>query len=334
MALNSPTHGRRDGGSVRTIGVVVIVTVTPNPAFDASLPLPGTDPGSSHRIEAMLERAGGKGLNVAGILACLGRDVVAAGPVGGTRANEFVQDARARGITAAFTPSPVATRRTVAVLEPDRDTLFIESGLPQPTSVWNDLVGEIAQLVRLGDVLAVSGSLPPTTSEDLIARLCERAHAVDALTILDTCGVPLLNALDYHPTVVSINEREAVSVVDSSDPVRAAHALVNLGARSAVISCGAAGLVAVAPGVPTLSAALTKPIRGNPTGAGDAVTAALAACFDLADGADVESPSWWRDTLRKAVSWSAACVLQPGAGFVEVADVDRLNATIKIEEIS
>ena len=37
--------------------------------------------------------------------------------------------------------------------------------------------------------------------------------------------------------------------------------------------------------------------------------------------------------LRRGVAWSAAAVLQPVAGAVDPADVDRLLPTVEIEEI-
>ncbi|GJF33142.1 hypothetical protein KNE206_58420 [Kitasatospora sp. NE20-6] len=50
----------------------MIVTVTPDPA-----------PHTSHRVDAVHEQAGGKGVNVAGVLHALGRRAVAVLPPGG-----------------------------------------------------------------------------------------------------------------------------------------------------------------------------------------------------------------------------------------------------------
>jgi tagatose 6-phosphate kinase len=64
-------------------------------------------------------------------------------------------------------------------------------------------------------------------------------------------------------------------------------------------------------------------LSGNPTGAGDALVAALAA--GLADG----SP--WARMLPEAVTWSAAAVLQHVAGEIDPHDVARLAPEVLVE---
>lgn len=66
-------------------------------------------------------------------------------------------------------------------------------------------------------------------------------------------------------------------------------------------------------------------LSGNPTGAGDACVAALAA--GLAAGAP------WPDTLREAVALSAAAVLCPVAGDFDGQTYHRLRTTVPVEEI-
>lgn len=69
---------------------------------------------------------------------------------------------------------------------------------------------------------------------------------------------------------------------------------------------------------------LAEPLHGNPTGAGDAAVAALAA--GLATGATA------RDMVQAAVAWSAAAVLEPVAGQVNPEDVHRLYGKVLMEE--
>lgn len=64
-----------------------------------------------------------------------------------------------------------------------------------------------------------------------------------------------------------------------------------------------------------LTARLRWAIAGNATGAGDAAVAAAAAC--LADGADEPDV-----LLRRAVAWSAAAVLMPGAGEISPRHIE------------
>jgi tagatose 6-phosphate kinase len=57
----------------------MIVTVTPNLALDVTYELPELRPGHAHRVRAVHSRAGGKGVNVARVLASLGHDVLVLG---------------------------------------------------------------------------------------------------------------------------------------------------------------------------------------------------------------------------------------------------------------
>jgi tagatose 6-phosphate kinase len=102
-----------------------------------------------------------------------------------------------------------------------------------------------------------------------------------------------------------------------------ARALQRKGARHVVVSLGADGVLAVAPDGTVVRAGLGEHLRGNPTGAGDAAVAAVAA--GLARG------SAWDECVRDAVAWSAAAVLQPTAGVVDPADIDRLRAAVRVE---
>jgi tagatose 6-phosphate kinase len=81
--------------------------------------------------------------------------------------------------------------------------------------------------------------------------------------------------------------------------------------------------VLVEPAGAVTRAWLAEPLSGNPTGAGDAAVAALAAGLSLG-----RAP---RDTLRDAVAWSAAAVLHPVAGHIRPADIDRLLPMVRVQ---
>ena len=86
----------------------------------------------------------------------------------------------------------------------------------------------------------------------------------------------------------------------------AALALIDMGARTVLVSAGADGMLAFDHAAPGgyWSARLPEALSGNPTGAGDAGVAAAAVA--LAEG--ITEP---REILRRATAWSAAAVLMP-----------------------
>ncbi|MER7073012.1 PfkB family carbohydrate kinase [Terrabacter sp. NPDC000476] len=348
----------------------MIVTLTPNPALDITYAVPTVTLGESHRVGSVTERAGGKGLNVAAVLATMlastsnrtstpttttptetgtspGAGVVAVAPVGALDRDLFAADLDARRVPHRLIESPCPTRRSVAVVESDgRATLLNEAGVGQSRRVWQLVTDEVERLAGSARVLTVSGSLPPGTDPDLVLRLTELAHAHDLLVVLDVSGEALARALPAHPDLVKPNRSEAAGVLHAlagtTDPApaatatlptaeEAAYALVGAGARAAVVSDGAAGLVLVH-GELALRARLPRPLTGNPTGAGDALTAALAAGLDQA-GQLPDGAAPWEALLRAGVAWSAAAVLQPVAGALDPADADRLAPDVEIEEI-
>jgi tagatose 6-phosphate kinase len=122
---------------------------------------------------------------------------------------------------------------------------------------------------------------------------------------------------------VKPNSSELLGTTGRSDVAAAAAELRRRGAKAVVASLGAAGMAVFAPEGSWRAAPPTRMV-GNPTGAGDAAAAALIAA------AVAGAP--WPDRLRDAVALSAAAVLQPTAGTVDMHDYRRLIPLILVEE--
>ena len=117
---------------------------------------------------------------------------------------------------------------------------------------------------------------------------------------------------------------DELAVTGLADPLAAARRLRERGAGAVVASRGADGLLAVtADGC--WRAAAPEPVHGNPTGAGDACVAALAA--GLAAGTP------WPELLADAVALSAAAVACPLAGDVDLPTYRRLAPLVAVEEL-
>ncbi len=175
-------------------------------------------------------------------------------------------------------------------------------------------------------MVVASGSLPPGIPTDAYAAVVRLAHEAGALGVVDTSAAPLLAALEAGPDLVKPNRDELAEVTGETDPVAGARLLLERGAREVVVSAGADGLLDVTVTGEVWRAALDAPLAGNPTGAGDAAVAALAA--GLAEGRTA------RESLADAVAWSAAAVLHPLAGHVRPDDVGRLRAEVRVEQLA
>lgn len=309
----------------------MIFTLTPNPAVDITYAVPRLHVGESHRVSITGTHAGGKGLNVAGVLACMSVEHVAIAPVGEGHTDFFVEDAAQRGVRLRVVDSPVTTRRSVAVFSADGlATVLNEQGAPQPPQVWEEMTEIVRSSCRPGDVFTVSGSLPPETPDEAIVTLCRVAAEAGAELVVDGRGRWVSQVLDATPALVKPNESEAASMTGITDPLEAAHALVAGGAWAALVSRGAAGLILVTATGRVIEAKPRTPGAGNATGAGDALTAAISAGLDGTPRDEVD----WPAVLRVGVAWSAAAVRQTVAGVIDGTDVEALLDDVDIIEHS
>lgn len=322
----------------------MIVTLTPNPAVDLTYRLPVLTAGRSHRVGAPQRRAGGKGVNTAGVLARMGVEHRCAAAVGAEVAPWWEQDLRARGVQplTVTVHAPHRTRSTTAYVTDDGEaTLLSEEGECCPAQAWSELTERVLDALSGSgagqrdpssrSVLAVCGSLAPDTPLDPLLGLVSRALEQGVAVVVDGSGPWLRAVLPLRPTLVRPNASEAHGVTGETDAAASARRLVELGARAAVVSSGEEGAVLQTPA----GAWRARPgarLNGNPTGAGDAATAAIVT--HLAQGDPAAEPDRWPELLVAAVAWSGAAVLSPLAGDVDPADVRRLTAEVGVQRLA
>ena len=206
---------------------------------------------------------------------------------------------------AAFARISGETRRTFAVVDTVRGetALFNEPG-PQ---VGPDEYAEFC--VMYGRALAgctavvLSGSLPPGLSPDTYAELAAMAAAAGVPAVLDAHGEALLRGAAARPAIVKPNLAELEALVgrslstargaDTDAVALAARELRAAGPQAVVVTLGADGLWA-ATDDGSWQAVPSADVRGNPTGAGDAVAAGLV------HGLVLGRP--WEERLRHAGS--------------------------------
>jgi tagatose 6-phosphate kinase len=158
------------------------------------------------------------------------------------------------------------------------------------------------------------------------AGLVRTARAAGVPVLLDTAGEALRRGVAARPDVIKPNAGELAELTGSHEPSRATQDARRRGARAVVATFGSEGLVAVTP-EGRWRAAPPARVRGNPTGAGDSVSAALLA--GLVDRLP------WPDRLSRAVALSAATVLAPAAGeFDPTAYRDLLGRVTVTGEVT
>jgi 1-phosphofructokinase family hexose kinase len=300
----------------------MILTVTPNPALDVTYRVGSLEVGESHRVEAPVTRAGGKGVNVARVITQTGGHALVLATAGGAAGSRFADDLLASGLPHELVPVAPETRTSIAIVdESDSSTTMLnEAGHPLSVEEWEHL-GEAADRLSVpAQCLVASGSLPADAPESFYASLVAVARGRGIPSIVDTSGPGLVLAARAGANVLKPNRRELAETTGESDPLAGAAQLIGLGAGLVFVSLGEKGMLAVSASDPSrpVRARLDTPLRGNATGAGDAAVAAIASC--LVEG--VHDPA---AILSRAVAWSAAAVLAPLAGELDpgFAELER-----------
>ncbi|MDV6012128.1 hexose kinase [Haloechinothrix sp. LS1_15] len=299
----------------------MIVTVTANTALDVTYRVTELTLHTSHRVRSVHARAGGKGINVARVLHALDHRVLALATVGGATGGAVRRDLGAAGFATALTTVGGETRRTVTVVDRDA-TVFNEPGPTVTGAEWAALLRSYQDHLAAASAVVLSGSLPPGAPRDGYADLAARAAAAEVPAVLDAGGAALWHGCAGGPAIVAPNAAELAEATGCADPLTGARVLLRRGARAVVITRGEAGIAAVT-GDGIWSACPPERVTGNPTGAGDAVTAALAEA--------VVAGRPWPERVARAVALSAAAVGTPSAGEIDTATLVRLEPRVRPE---
>ncbi|WP_420076571.1 1-phosphofructokinase family hexose kinase [Streptomyces sp. JL3001] len=302
----------------------MILTVTLNTALDITYRVRALRPHASHRVSEVTERPGGKGLNVARVLAALGHEVTVTGFTGGAT-GRMVQErlTGVPGVVDALLPVSGSTRRTIAVVdERTGDTTQLNEPGPTVTPAeWSAFQEAYDDLVASASVVALCGSLPPGVPVGAYAGLVRSAKAAEVPVLLDTSGEALRRGVAARPDIIKPNADELAELTGSHDPLRATQDARRRGARTVVASLGESGLLAQ---TPEGCWRATPPARlsGNPTGAGDAAVAGLLSGL-------VENLPW-PDRLARAVALSAAAVRSATAGDFDRETYEKLMVQVSM----
>ncbi|MFJ8696328.1 1-phosphofructokinase family hexose kinase [Streptomyces roseolilacinus] len=303
----------------------MILTVTLNTALDLTYTVPALTPHTAHRVTDATERPGGKGVNVARVLAALGHEAVVTGFAGGPTGGVLRDLLAPLPVRDALVPTSGATRRTVAVVDTASGdaTQFSEPGPVITPAEWAALVSSYEELLDGARAVALCGSLPRGVHVGAYGELVRRARRAGVPVLLDTSGEPLRRGIAARPDLVKPNADELAALTGSREPLRAARDARRRGAHAVVASLGPEGLLAVTPDG-TWAAAPPARVAGNPTGAGDSAVAGLLSA--LVEGAP------WPRRLARATALATATVYAPAAGEFDAARYGELLERVTVTE--
>jgi 1-phosphofructokinase family hexose kinase len=305
----------------------------PNLSLDRTIRVERAVLGWVHRSIESDVRGGGKGVNVARALKCMGHEALVVGVAAGHTGRAVMGLLEDEGLEVIETDVKGETRSCLTVLSEAPPTVFNESGPRIDDGSWGRYESNVAGYIEGAGVFAFSGSLPTGAPVDSVARLIERARAAGCMTICDTSGEYLRLALEADPDIVKPNLSEALTLlgqeVGESTEVphnaleRARVAAIELRARgpkTVIVTVGSEGLVyATEGGTHAIPSPQVDVV--NPVGAGDCFVAGLI--MELESGASLHE-----GILRGVAMGAAGCETFP-AGLVDPGRVRELRALLK-----
>jgi len=309
----------------------MIVTVTPNPSIDRTVSLGATlTRGAVHRVTSATSEPGGKGVNVARALALAGLDALAVLPTSDD--DPMVAALRGAGVTFRSVPVGGIVRTNLAITEADGTTTKLnEPGAPLDADALDALTRAVLAHAETASWIVLSGSLPPGVPDDWYADVVAQLASAPCHVAVDTSERPL-DALaaafgTAAPDLIKPNAEELAGLVGASpeelesaaaqgDPtpvILAANQLIERGAKTILVTLGAAGAVLVDPTGSWMAA--PPPITPRSTvGAGDS---SLAGYVRAAVGG-AEPPR----RLQMAVAYGSAAAALPGSALPAPSQVD------------
>lgn len=312
----------------------MICTVSLNPALDKYLRLASLRRGEHQEVQEAVTSAGGKAVNVAGVLRAMGEQVRLLGFFGGYTGQYLLQEIAREGIDA----EPVlvsGTTRTAFVIVEDGgvETEIVEPGAPVTHTELGQLRQHLRRIAREASAVVLSGSVPNGCPEDVYQLLIEDCGQ-HCPVLLDTSRnwLAAVAGQKQHasPTLIKPNRREAEHLLgralrSPADFVLAVEELQARGIPCPVISDSGGGLYAGTPeGV--LHGCAPKVEVVNSVGSGDATVAGFA--IGLARGWPMEQ------TIRLATACGTANVLTKECAQVLRPDVERLQPQVQVETLT
>lgn len=296
----------------------MIRVVSLSPAIDVTYELTKLELGQSQRVQRVHRTPGGKGPNVARVLAAGGQDLQLVLPLGGVGGDWLERELAAAGIEVRRVSIAAEARSCVAAVAQEVTVL----NEPAPTLTDAELDEVIAAVSAHCEVTVFSGSVPAGQRPEQMLRLFQVLREASDQLIVDTSGDALRLASQTGPDLIKPNRDEALAATGEPTLERAVERLTEFGARRVLLSDGPRG--ALLRGLSQTLRGRSPERAGNPTGAGDAMVALAALALS--------QNQTERELLALAVAAGSLAVEAPVAGVIDWSKLEKLAAVVEIEE--
>jgi 1-phosphofructokinase len=309
-----------------------IATVTLNPAVDWTISIPNFKAGQVNRVASEQSDAGGKGVNVASVLADYGFSLAVTGFLGRENSYLFEQLFARKKIEDRFVRIAGRTRVGVKIVdEINQETTDLNFPGQAPTEA------DVAQLFQIVGELAadchwfvLAGSIPAGLNPNIYSELVQFIKGKGRAVALDTSGEALRQALLAAPTLVKPNIDELQELVGGrletqAAVVQAAQSWLAQGMGTVVVSMGAQGAIFVEADEVVLAQPPRVTVKST-VGAGDAMVSGTVA-------GKVRGLSL-AECARLATAFSANAVSQVGSGLPSLEIIENFKSQVTVNPLN
>ncbi|MDO5783646.1 MAG: 1-phosphofructokinase [Eubacteriales bacterium] len=262
----------------------MIYTVTFNPSLDYSIRIDDFKTGVLNRTSYEEIRVGGKGINVSIVLTSLGVENVALGFIAGFTGEEIESGMQKLGCKTSFIHLPHGFSRINVKLSGEQETEMNGMGPAVSPKTVDQFMLRLQRLLKPGDTLVLSGSIPHSMPQDIYERILETIDTNEIRVVVDTSSNLLRRTLAFHPFLIKPNLMELGelferSLVEYDDIVGCAKHLQEEGACNVLVSMGSEGAILVTEEGQVFSAPAPAGNLVDSIGAGDSMVAGFLAGY-------------------------------------------------------
>lgn len=310
----------------------MILSVTMNPSVDISYSIHELKLDVVNRVETVHKTAGGKGLNVARVIAQMEEVVLATGVLGGTIGEYIIQELNRGNIPNDFLKIKKESRNCIAILHEGMQTEILESGPTLSKEEGATFLEKFECLLTTASLVTISGSLPKGLPNNFYYQMLEVCNINGIPVIMDSSGESLENALVHKekPFAIKPNAAElsqllginmGVGIVDLKQALN--HELFT-GIEWIIVSMGDEGAF-VKHGEDYYRVTIPKIEVVNPVGSGDATVAGLAVA--LHQNQTVET------VLKTAMTTGMLNTMEAETGYINVNKFKQYFDLVNVEKI-
>lgn len=308
----------------------MIYTVTLNPALDKEYCVSELLPNAVLRAYSVNLDYGGKGFNIARMLAAFGSDCIALGFVGGHTGEVLQTGLQGIGLRTDFVQVSGETRTNISIVS-DREGDYFkvnEAGPDVSDREVAELLGKIEDLVQPQDWWVLAGSLPRGVPDDIYARMIERIHQGGAKAVLDSSGAAFRLGCEAGPFLIKPNREEIAQissgeVENPTELYKAIAGIHEIGVENIVLSAGKEKSIC-SNGVEIWVGVPPKVDEKNPIGAGDAMLAAVVERLSRGAG--------WGEAFTWGIAAGSAAASLRGTSMPTRPQVEKLLNKVMIRK--